>query len=571
MARRNVRRSGLRVIRSKWAQAAAGLALWAGGGSLGSVALAQMPEPAAMTATEKAAPTRYHLNKHTIQLPIQLKDEYRPFLHEIHLYCKESASAPWTLREKAPATQSAFTFKAPQDGEYWFAMVTVDRQGKSVPADITKEEPAMVIVVDSQPPQPEVMLLGTVPEGQLIQCDVRDAHPDLSKTRLQYQTADKAFRDLEAVADHPNLFCIPAQANTTGMIRVHASDLAGNVATRDYSVAQLPGPANKGSAATLPGTLPLPLQGPPETRLSGPQLSSVEKTTVEPGPSLVKPPVMPEIEPTAPPKQLNIGPAAGGMVAQAPPLSEGSTSKPPAEIQQTSAKQVTAGSTSTPEAKREAAHHLVVNSTRLFLEYRMEKVGASGVGHVEIWSTRDKRQSWQKIGEDATRKGPAEVRLPGEGLYGLSLIASNGLGFGAEPPAAGAAPQWWIEVDTTKPIAQLTQVKVMSEGGMAVQIGWTSHDNNLGPAPAELSYSVSRQGPWLPVASGLKGEGQFRWVPPADAGQHVYIRLTVRDLAGNTTITETTQPITLDDLSRPQAHIAGVTTDAVPPAPKAGQ
>src|SRR5438105_12673468 len=51
MARRNVRRSGLRVTRSRWVRAAASLALWAGGSSLGSVALAQMPEPAPMAAS----------------------------------------------------------------------------------------------------------------------------------------------------------------------------------------------------------------------------------------------------------------------------------------------------------------------------------------------------------------------------------------------------------------------------------------------------------------------------------------------------------------------------------------
>ena len=127
---------------------------------------------------------------------------------------------------------------------------------------------------------------------------------------------------------------------------------------------------------------------------------------------------------------------------------------------------------------------------------------------------------------------------------------------------AGDAPQWWIEVDTTRPTAQLTSVRMVTEGGAALEIGWTSHDANAGAAPAELAFAKSREGPWVPIAKGLKSEGQFRWAPSLEAGPHVFIRLTVRDLAGNTTITETTQPVSLDDLSRPRAHIAGVTTDA---------
>src|SRR5207244_11906218 len=113
-------------------------------------------------------------------------------------------------------------------------------QGKAMPADVSREEPGIAVVVDTQAPQADVMLLGMVPEGQLIQCDVRDANPDLARTRLQYQTADKVFRELDSLPDRPNLYCIPAQANATGRIRIYAADLAGNLTTRDCMVAELP-------------------------------------------------------------------------------------------------------------------------------------------------------------------------------------------------------------------------------------------------------------------------------------------------------------------------------------------
>jgi hypothetical protein len=215
-------------------------------------------------------------------------------------------------------------------------------------------------------------------------------------------------------------------------------------------------------------------------------------------------------------------------------------------------------------AKREGmpVHHLLVNSTRVFLDYRIEQTGPSGVGRVEVWCTRDKGQSWQRIAEDRDRKSPAEVQLPGDGIYGLTLVVSNGLGFGAQPPVPGDTPDWWIEVDTTQPVAQITTVRLSTEDGPAVHVGWTSRDRNLGSGPVDLSYAVKRSGPWLTIAKGLKGDGQFRWVPPPDIGAQAFFRLTVRDLAGNLAVTETTQPVALDDLSRPRASIAGITTDA---------
>jgi hypothetical protein len=575
-----------RLARSRWAQAASGLLLWAGG-TFGGQVLGQMPEPAGATVPRSSVPP-YHLNKRTIQLPIQLDDKYRPMLQEIQLWIKETPSAPWTLREKAPPTQTAFTFQAPRDGEFWFTMVTVDRKGKSVPADVSKEEPAMAVVVDTQPPQLDLLMLGSVPEGQLVQCDVRDAHPDVAKTRMQYQTADKLFRDLEPLADRPNVWCIPAQANITGQIRFCASDMAGNLATRECTVAQLPAPvqtAQHTQPALPTGVLPgAPLIWPAQPPGAGlPAAPTVEpRATMPPAEKSAGPALLPG-NLGASPVLANTAPNSvpQGTVPQGAPPQETVSYRPDGQaplIKQAGATgdlpdgpQIVPGvapggpalnSAAPANANRETVPQLLVNGTRLFLEYKIEQAGPSGVGRVEVWCTRDKGQTWKKIGEEQGRQSPAEVHLPGDGEYGLTLVVSNGFGFGAQPPATGDSPDWYVEVDTTKPTAQFTTVKLTPEDGPSVHIAWTSKDRNLGTGPVELSYALKRQGPWLPIAKGLSGEGTHRWAPLTDIGAHAFLRLTVRDLAGNTTITETTQPVSLDDLSRPRAHIAGVRTDA---------
>jgi hypothetical protein len=203
----------------------------------------------------------------------------------------------------------------------------------------------------------------------------------------------------------------------------------------------------------------------------------------------------------------------------------------------------------------------LVNHTHVFLDYQIDKAGASGVGRVEIWHTRDMGQTWLKLGEDANRKGQAEIDLPGEGVYGLTVIVANGRGFGANPPKPGDTPDWWIEVDTTKPQAELLNVRTNPGGDDgSLHISWIAKDKNLHSEPIDLFYAVNRQGPWLPIVKGLKNDGLYRWTPTAVMGTHAFVRLTVHDLAGNTASSESAQPVALDDQSRPRGHLVGVST-----------
>jgi hypothetical protein len=624
---RKTRRQRWALLRSKWLGTAAGLALWTGADATADRALAQTPAaPAAPTHSETAL---YYLNRQTIQLPIQLDEQFRPILQEIRLYYKDKRSAPWTLCDKATPAQASFTFKAPRDGEYWFTMVTVDREGRCAPSDISREPPAMSIVVDTQPPQTDITRLGSGPEGQLIQCIVRDAHLDPSKTRVQFQTADKVYRDLEALPEQPGVYCIPAQANITGQIRVQSSDQAGNISTRECNLAQLAAAGSAPVAAQSTTTPVAQASAPAPTttvsKMSGPQMPLPESHSVTPPTTEhrpIKPSVptstMPTADKTPAPNLLppgldsspTIGSTAVATPPQAPPqgppvkvptatetpIVKASATEPkvapsmlpkqpahPAVPQATQSAKPAATTTQPPTIAAKAAgspvHLRLVNSTRVFLDYRIEQTGASGVGRIDVWCTRDQGQTWQRLCEVHDRKSPAEVQLPGDGVYGLTLVVSNGLGFGARPPAAGDAPDWWIEVDTTQPVAQITTVRLTNEDGPVVHIGWTSKDRNIGATPVDLSYAIDRNGPWLPIAKGLKADGQYRWLPPLDIGKQAFFRLTVRDAAGNTTITETTQPVAIDDLSRPRAVMIGISTDSVvtpppassaPPMPKEG-
>lgn len=552
--------------RARAAASVAGILLgWVGEGQLIGVADAQGPNlptsagavqpqrgaPVAPAAAEQ--PQKTYLNKGIIQLPIQIDDRLRSQIQEIRLFVKDRPGAAWTMHSKGSGAQTAFTFQAPRDGEYAFAMVTVDRQGRCSPADVAQEPPGLVVVVDRQAPQLDLQNLGSSPEGQRVQCDVRDANVDPLKTRFFYQTGDKQFRPLEPEQGRPNVWCVPAQAVFTGVIRVEAMDLAGNPVGHEGNVSQLSGargvPAAAGTPTATPaGTLPraINVPGSQNTPNAGPILSG--QTQLPPAPVVDR----------VAHKQLASG--APDFVPDNPRSGEGSLTVPvssPPDLQPITKTTIPARD---PRRDPVPAQRLLVNRPHLFLEYQIEQAGASGVGKVEVWVTRDQGQSWQRLSEDADRKSPAEIDLPGEGLYGVTLVISNGRGFGATPPRPGEQPQRWIEVDTLKPNAAITQVRTVPDAGGAVHIAYRASDRNIASDGIDLHFATNRQGPWRLIARGLRNDGVYRWTPPNEAGAQAYLRLVVRDEAGNATTVETPQPVLLDDQSRPRGAILGVST-----------
>jgi len=372
------------------------------------------------------------------------------------------------------------------------------------------------------------------------------------KTRLEYQTADRVWRGADQVPNQLDTFLIPTQAVFNGMVRVSATDRAGNAATREFNVGAIAAAMNTPAAATG-HTVP----------------DAPTEATVVKGP--VSPPPVPQMVPTGSIPSETVTPEKCGPVLQPTEVTTPKvTAVPGTGVQATPVVYQTSDTTSkrisTAGQRPSTPTSLVrqmVNNTHVFLEYQIEQMGPSGVGKVEVWLTRDQGQSWTRIGEDPDRKSPVELDLPGEGLFGVSLAVSNGRGFGGTPPSPGDAPDWWIEVDVTKPTAEILGVQPalgQEDGGLV--INWTARDKNMGAEPIDLYYSAHHDGPWQVIAKGLKNDGHYRWSVPTEVGSQAYLRLVATDRAGNSTHCDTAQAVALDDLSRPRGHVIGVATTA---------
>jgi hypothetical protein len=77
-------------------------------------------------------------------------------------------------------------------------------------------------------------------------------------------------------------------------------------------------------------------------------------------------------------------------------------------------------------------------------------------------------------------------------------------------------------------------------------ITWEVDDNaRLAPRPITLCLSETLGGPWTTIASGLENTGRYTWTCQDRLPPRVFLRLEIRDEAGNISPYETREPVAL--------------------------
>jgi hypothetical protein len=189
----------------------------------------------------------------------------------------------------------------------------------------------------------------------------------------------------------------------------------------------------------------------------------------------------------------------------------------------------------------------VVASRTFELEYEVEDAGHWGVSHVTLWGTRDGGQSWRRYAEDDDLRSPLRVTVEEEGRYGFRIVAEAAGGVPPAPPRAGEAPELWIEVDLHRPYAELTSI-APGHGNEADQLvlRWQAEDDHLAARPVSLFYSSRPTGPWSAIAANLANTGSYTWRFERHVPRRCFVRLEVRDDAGNLGAFQTIEPILID-------------------------
>jgi hypothetical protein len=521
----------------------------------------------------------HYTNQRNHEIPVNVQEAVRADMGEYLLYMSSDQGRTWQQAGAIPAAKKAFVFYAPGDGAYWFQVAFVNKAGVQDPDEksIMRSAPHLKMVIDTLKPIVRSFQAQRVGDEVLVTWDVQEDHPDLSRDgfRVEYQAKDSLTDAWKAV---PIQIGLKGQASFTPtdkrslILRLTVRDLAGN---QSYSQAEVAGTVAAAGFNSEVGTLPVEMSLPkkPLEPTKAPPPIEVKRVIVDPPPLdpmrsaasdalKVPPPVPIEHKPVSQPHELTkpsdpIMPPPG-MADVKPPVAVPVTPRlPPLQY---------------------------INQHQIKLQYQLKRVGPSGVGSVEIWMTKNDGVSWEPYAkikekeiESESVQGPQErdfgfsdergAPYP-DGVYGLTLVVKNRAGVG-RTPRSGDVPEMRVEIDTTKPTVQMFQPIPDPLHPTQLLFRWNVADKNLTDTPVNLEYAETPKGPWLPVESNLKNTGQhvgakvtgdYSWKVPSGTPVQVYLRVRVRDRAGNESIDAMETPQFVD-LVEPEGALIGI----VPP------
>jgi hypothetical protein len=478
-----------------------------------------------------------------IQIPIIVNRPQQ--IRELLLFVSVDQGRTWQQAAVARPDQQFFPFSARDDGMYWFQVVTVDHRNEREPADLNQVKPALVILVDTQPPLLRINAAEKIGDEVVVTWNVQDAYPDLESLRLEYRPAGDPAASWIPVQIKP----IPAgqtrfRPSLSGpvQIRMMVQDLAGNIGQASQVVGgPVPPPAH---TATLP---PAPTAPP--------------ATTADAGNDLVLPP---------PPRTAETAPFQPPMPRDVQPAIRSEPSAPVATSRSESYSGITPVATNSPAAatpRPELRNIQLINSTQISLEYEVPRVGPSGLRSVRLYMTRDDGRSWEELADDPDLQSPINAQLPGEGVYGFRLVVESGAGLSKGMPIPGDAPELRVEVDLTAPLMELYAPLPDPKERDTLVLRWSATDKNLAPSPIMLEWATSRNGPWVPITpQPIANTGSYTWKLSQRLPYRVYIRVTARDLAGNIGEVVSPEP-QLIDLTKPEGHLIGIKSASVPLKP----
>ena len=472
-------------------------------------------------------------------IPVTVAPEHRSVIREMILFVSDDAGASYRNAGRTTPTDPRFSFRAPRDGEYWFAIKTVDTRGKEYPAGSGQAEPSLKVIVDATKPTIMLQPKGRRGSQAAVGWEVKDENLALRSMILEYQA--EGARDWRQVPMKTDDFRFIGEkswdAGTADPVRVRLTirDRAGNSNSVEETLPEgLAAEPSSGSDARLANSAP-PMVTPISSRSAPtPSADMAEDENF----------TRPEPPPSTPPGLSN---------AQAESSRPTTHDTEPAPAQTTPSTASAAGST------------LLVASPKFPLKYEVEDAGPNGPALVELWVTRDGGRTWSRQPEDVDKQSPYNVDLGSEGTFGLCLVVQSASGLGDPAPAPGERPRSWVEVDSTAPTLTLDRPKVgagVNAGKLA--ISWRSGDAHPAERPIRISYRADRpDAPWTPITDWVENTGRFIWNVPPNIPPRFHLRVDAVDSLGNHAMAETTDgtPVVLDR-ARPRGKIIGLDSSA---------
>ncbi len=488
-----------------------------------------------LAASDGAAEEPSYMNTTQIEFPLNIAKERRHEIRDVVLYVSRDEDRPlhWERANSIPLDKTNFKYEAPGDGVYWFVIQTVWKNGKLDPPKIENVQTGLKVVVDLTRP---LISLQAERSGDRIvgRWDIVERNPEPETLRLEYQTLEMAqSKQWYPVGVQPaprGTFEIPNAPPSPVKVRMVLKDKADNVGMKEVPVPGVIQPAsNTGSPSG-------PVPGP---TWPGSNLAQKPPAPQPPGgPGGLAPP--PPAEPPAP-LAVNSSPSPPSQAIPSSPVSSTVTS-----------------SGASPAGA--APPFFIVNRPVVKLDFTIKSCGPSGLGTADIYLTSDEGATWRKtqanepllgVPAESAVLGPVQaavmVKIPQQDtVFGIYVDAKNKVGVG-RPPGPGTVPQMRVEMDAAAPEAELRLPTLDPNRENVLVFRWTANDKNLDKFPISLEYAEKLEGPWKPIGPpALPNTGRYDWEVTSDVPGLVYLKLTVRDRAGNRCEAVTQKPVVVD-------------------------
>lgn len=513
----------------------------------------------------------WHMNTGKFQIPIRIQPNRRDEIKELQLFSSRDQGKTWDLAAKATPDKENFPYFAPGDGLYWFSVAVIDQKGQQDPRDIMKAPVGQKIVVDTL--RPEVRILSAERQGEeiLVRWEARDEYPDFPTLKVEYRTPESPSGLWTQAPATPGITGqVTFRPGSMGpvSVRVSVQDLAGNVGQAQAEVG--------GNGGSVPPVVSGPMMpSGPLTPLTPPapkDVSNWNPNGTAPAPGSLQPsrgldPLdAPPGPPLVPGMPVSNSSNRGVVALSGPPPMNPSGSDPLGPMNP---------GTRPPTGRLNMPDLKIVNKRQMKLDFEVAKFGPSGLGRVNVFVTTDDGQTWEKQITDGSTafpmgversggpvRGSVGINLMQEGVpYGFTVVVESKAGLSKAPPQRGDAPQIRLELDMTLPEAQLFQPAPDPGRRDTLLLTWKAQDRNLAANPISLEWAERKDGPWNYIGSPeLPNTGKHSWPVPPNAPASVYLRLTVRDTAGNTAVAQTSDPV-LVDLTVPEVSVISLGTN----------
>ena len=127
------------------------------------------------------------------------------------------------------------------------------------------------------------------------------------------------------------------------------------------------------------------------------------------------------------------------------------------------------------------------------------------------------------------------------------MVVKSRAGLGKTGPHANDPPQIRVELDVTPPEATLLTASRPGARDTLVLMWEAKKEFDSKPITLEWCDRPWPDAQWHLIGPAeLPNTGRFDWQPPTEIPPNVYLRLTVRDTAGNKAVAQTPKPVLID-------------------------